>query len=89
MKSVLTVYIICPLDFFYPGGGVSPCSRILNAMLMFDVSKLIASCQKVFWFLLLISSEFSTEVGIHMPYLCVDFLKRELTAAIICLVFEG
>ena len=74
---------MCPLDFLYPGGGVYPRSRILNAMPMFDISKWMASCQKVFWFLMTISTACSTEVGISMPYLCFAFLTRELTAATI------
>ena len=74
---------MCPLDFLYPGGGVYPVSKILNSTPIFDISKLIASFQKVFLFLLSVSSACLIAVGISILYLCVAFLVRKLTLAII------
>ena len=74
---------MCPLDFLYPGGGFSPVSKILNATPIFNISKLIESCQKVFLFLLSIYSACLIDVGISIPHLCVDFLVRKLTLEII------
>ena len=73
---------MCPLDFLYPGGEVSPVSKILNATLIFYISKLITSCQNVFLFILSISSACLIEVGIPITYLCVAFLVRKLTLEI-------
>ena len=74
---------MCPLDFLYPGGGVSPVSKILNATPIFNISKFIESCQKVFLFLLSIYSACLIDMGISIPYLCVSFLVRKLTLEII------
>ena len=80
---------MCPLDLVNPGGGFSPLSKILNATPTFDISNLMASCHKVFLFLLSISSACFTDVGISMPHLCVDFLTRELMLGMIVALFLG
>ena len=72
---------MCPLDFLYPGGVVSPVSKILNATPIFYISKFIASYQKVFLVLLSISSACLIDVGISIPYLCAAFLVWKLTLA--------
>ena len=58
-------------------------SNILNATPIFDISKFIGSFQKVFLFLLSISSACLIDVGISIPYLCVAFLVHKLTLEII------
>ena len=65
---------MCPLDFLYYGGGFSPVSKILNETPIFYISKLIAYFQKVFLFLLSISSACLIYMGISIPYLCSAFL---------------
>ena len=74
---------MCPLDLVNPGGGFYPGPNILNATPMFDISNLMASCQKVFLFLLSMILAYSTDMGISMPYFCVAFLTLVLVLAII------
>ena len=74
---------MCPLDFLYPWSGVSTVSKILNETPIFDISILIASCQKVLLFLLSISSACLIDVVISITYLCIALLVRNLTLVII------
>ena len=80
---------MCPLEFLYPGGGVSLGSTILNTVPILYIYKAIEYCQNLLTLFLSILFACSTELGISMPYLWEHLRTRELTAAMILSLLQG
>ena len=83
VKSIFTSKIRCPEALVQPGGAFSPSPSISKAMPTLDISFFVASAQKVLPFFLSKRRASSIVRGTSMPYLCVRFLTRELTADMI------